>query len=140
MDPAFLPTIVGDLDRSYPENEMVLAIEGDGEWLAFPLGEVRREGGTVPVRVSEGAGVVLAGPGVAGFAMAAYHSSVAGQPLTFRRDDDAFVDERTGSRWSIEGIALSGELAGTRLQPLPWSYVRWHAWNLLAPRHSALPE
>jgi hypothetical protein len=128
MDPAFLSTIVGDLDRSYPENEMVLAIEGSDEWLAFPLGEVRREGGVVPVAVGGRGGVVLAGPGTHGFAMGAYVTSVGGRGLTFRSDDQGFTDERTGSRWSIEGVATAGELEGTRLEPIPWSYVRWHAW------------
>jgi hypothetical protein len=128
MDPAFLSTIVGELDRTYPENEMVLAIEGGDGWLAFPLQEVRREGGVVPLAVGGRTGVVVAGPRTSGFAMAAYATSVSGRALTFRRDGDGFVDHETGSTWSIEGVARAGELEGTRLEPIPWSYVRWHAW------------
>ena len=45
-----------------------------------------------------------------------------------RREESGFVDEETGSRWSIEGTAIAGELEGTELEPIPWSYVRWHAW------------
>ena len=50
MDAAFLPTIVGDLDRTFPENEMVLAIEGDGEWLAFPLHDAAGKAESCPRR------------------------------------------------------------------------------------------
>jgi hypothetical protein len=128
MDPAFLPTIVGDLDRTYPENEMVLAIEGEDDWHAYPLREVRREGGVVPVTVGGRKGVILAGPESDGFTMAAYVASLDGRSLTFRHADDAFVDQQTGSRWSIEGVATAGELEGASLDAIPWSYVRWHAW------------
>lgn len=128
MEPAFLTTVLGELDRTYPENEMVLGFgDGDG-WYAFPLAEVRREGGVVEA-VSDGrAVVVLAGPGDAGFTMSAFISELDGKRLTFAREGSGFVDRQTGTRWTIAGRATEGPLQGAALEPVPWFYVRWHAW------------
>ncbi len=72
--------------------------------------------------------VVFAGPGEDGFAMAAYVPSAGDVALTFAREHGTFVDRQTGSRWTIEGRAVEGTLIGTVLEPVPWYYVRWHAW------------
>lgn len=37
-------------------------------------------------------------------------------------------DSRTGSLWSLDGIALAGPLAGTRLAQVPAFHVYWFAW------------
>lgn len=137
MDPSFIPTILGDLDDTYPENEMVLGIAADpgGEpsWIAYPLREVQREGGVVEEDVGGRKVAVLAGPRADGFTMAAFVSSAAGRDLSFVRDDGAFRDVETGSTWTIEGVAVRGPLAGTALEPVRWSYVRWHAWIYFHP-------
>ncbi len=72
--------------------------------------------------------VVFAGPGEDGFAMAAYVPIAGDVALTFAREHGTFVDRQTGSRWTIEGRAVEGPLTGTVLEPVPWYYVRWHAW------------
>jgi len=48
--------------------------------------------------------------------------------LTFERSAEQFRDRETGTLWNMEGLAVSGPLAGQCLQPLRWQYVRWHAW------------
>ena len=127
MDPTFLPTVVGDLDRTYPENEMVLGID-EAKPSAFPLQEVRRSGGVVHQRSPGGDIVVLAGPRPDGYTMAAFRPWVVGRPLRFERADGAFRDLQTGSLWTIEGRAVGGDLAGAELEPIRSFYVRWHAW------------
>lgn len=42
-----------------------------------------------------------------------------GQVLTFTYDGGVITDEETGSRWSPEGVALSGELRGAALTEIP---------------------
>ena len=128
MDAAFVPTILGDLDRTYPENEVVLGVDGETESVAFPLREVRREGGVVADTVGGRAVVVFAGPRPDGFTMAMYDPSVDDRSLTFVREAVGFVDRQTGSRWTIEGRAVDGPLAGRVLEAVPSFYVRWHAW------------
>jgi hypothetical protein len=128
MDPAFLDSIVGPLDATYPENETVLAVEGsDGRWLAYPLREVQRAGGVAQAASDGDPLVVLAGPRPDGFTMAAYDPRVEGRPLTLDRGAGGFVDRQTRSRWSIEGVAVEGDLAGTRLRPVRSFQIRWHA-------------
>jgi uncharacterized protein DUF3179 len=127
MDPAFLPTVVGDYDTSYPENELVLGID-DVRPAAFPLQEVRRAGGVVHDRSPSGEIVVFAGPRIDGFTMAAFRPKVGDRHLRFVREDGAFRDAETGSRWTIEGRAFEGSLAGAQLKPIRSFCVRWHAW------------
>jgi hypothetical protein len=53
--------------------------------------------------------------------------------LTFALRDGVLFDENTGSEWSVEGMAVEGELAGTRLLPLDWVFLKWHAWSPFHP-------
>lgn len=139
MDPTFIPTILGPLDETYPENEMILGLrvdEGDEtEWAAYPLTQVHREGGVVQEILGGRRIAVFAGPRADGFTMSSFEaSSATGRELTFQRSDGRFHDRETGSVWSIEGRAIDGPLEGETLAPLRWSYVRWHAWIYFHPQ------
>jgi hypothetical protein len=56
-----------------------------------------------------------------------------GQRLTFAADGDSFVDDQTGSVWNIAGEALSGELAGERLEQIHHLDTFWFAWATYRP-------
>lgn len=137
MDPMFIPTILGALDDTYRENEMVLGLKGDPSgdalWMAYPLGEVQREGGVIEETVAGRRIAVFAGPQPDGFTMTAFDPSANGRELSFVRDEGRFRDLQTGTTWTIEGLAVEGPLKGSVLEPLPWSYVRWHAWIYFHP-------
>jgi hypothetical protein len=64
---------------------------------------------------------------------AVYSRTVDGKTLTFRADSDAFVDEETGTRWDFFGEAVSGPLAGTRLEKVVHYVPFWFAWAAFAP-------
>ena len=127
VDPAFVPTIVGPLDDRYPENEMVLAVEGSAGWTAYPLNEVKRAGGVVHAKDGDDL-VVLAGPARDGFTMAAFESSSEGRELRFSIIDGRLTDNQTSTQWTIEGVAVEGPLVGSRLIPRKSFFLRWHAW------------
>ena len=55
------------------------------------------------------------------------------QTLTIVGDDAGFVDEETGSRWSVAGVAIDGELAGTQLERIPHLDTFWFAWATYRP-------
>lgn len=60
----------------------------------------------------------------------AHDPVVDGETLTFTATDDGgFVDDQTSSRWSIAGVALEGELAGTQLGALQHRNEFWFAWQ-----------
>ena len=128
MEPVFVPTIVGELDDTYPENEMVLCVGEEHDPMAYPLREVQRHGGVVQEEREGGGIAVFAGPQADGFTMAAYVPSARERALSFERFDGLFRDEETGSLWTIEGQCAEGPLAGEELTPVPWFYMRWHAW------------
>ena len=59
----------------------------------------------------------------------AHDPVVDGNTLTFTANgDDTFTDDQTGTTWSILGVAIDGELAGTELGPLEHRNEFWFAW------------
>ncbi len=58
---------------------------------------------------------------------------VEGRQLTFRSTDDGFEDVETGSRWSITGKAVAGQLEGAQLEAIPHLDTFWFAWSSYRP-------
>ncbi len=56
-----------------------------------------------------------------------------GTPLTFTATDDGFVDDQTGSTWSINGLAIDGDLSGESLEQIPHLDTFWFAWATYRP-------
>jgi hypothetical protein len=46
---------------------------------------------------------------------------------------DGIVDDRTGSRWDLSGLAVSGPLAGERLRPAVAIDSFWFDWAAFHP-------
>ena len=129
-------------DTRRPPKERVLGIPFEnGGGIAFPFGSLRSVGHRVVVHETlgddQGAGsgepIVVFWDTEAASAMA-YRPSASGQNLTFEARGDAFVDLETGSRWNLEGRALSGPLTGARLPMIPEAYVSfWFAFATFFP-------
>ena len=64
----------------------------------------------------------------------------SGQTLTFRADGDDFVDDETGSRWSVLGKAVDGPLAGEELEPIVHGDHFWFAWAAFNPETRVFGE
>ena len=134
---------LASLDDRRPPKERVLGIPfEDGGGIAFPFGALRGLGDLAAVHERLGSGQEVSGsqePVVvfwdSGAAAAmAYLPAVAGWDLTFEIRDGAFQDLETGSRWSIEGKALSGPLAGESLPKISEAYVSfWFAFSTFFP-------
>lgn len=58
---------------------------------------------------------------------------VDGQTLTFRADGDEFVDDETGSVWTILGQAVDGPLEGSNLDTITHRNDFWFAWSQFYP-------
>ena len=63
-----------------------------------------------------------------------YQRVLEGRKLTFRAEADQFVDEETGSTWTLLGEAKSGQLAGKRLAPVAHQNSFWFAWVAFRPQ------
>ncbi len=64
---------------------------------------------------------------------ALFDRSVQGQILSFRVEDNAIVDDQTGSRWNVFGSAVDGELAGAQLRQINAFPHFWFAWAAFHP-------
>lgn len=47
--------------------------------------------------------------------------------------DGRFRDNQTGTTWNLAGLAIAGELSGTRLTPVPHGNHFWFAWVAFRP-------
>ena len=63
----------------------------------------------------------------------AFYPVVNGQILSFRRDDDQIVDERSGSRWSVAGRAVDGRFEGAQLEPALSVHHFLFSWRAFHP-------
>ncbi len=62
-----------------------------------------------------------------------FRRKLAGQLLTFSRNNDTFVDDQTKSIWDITGQAIQGELKGKKLSPLVHGNYFAFAWLVFKP-------
>ena len=50
--------------------------------------------------------------------------------LEFEFVDGMFVDSQSGTEWNLAGLAVSGELEGSRLDPLPSRRAFWFSISI----------
>jgi Protein of unknown function (DUF3179) len=130
--------------RLSPKVRILGLVVGD-EAAAYPfplLAEhpvVNDEVGSEPIVVvwTDGAASGMGGPTVAGGeivgAANAFSREVDGRTLTFEAEAGVMRDVETGSTWTFEGRATSGELEGTRLELLVSDSPFWFAWAVFRP-------
>ncbi|MEZ4700259.1 MAG: DUF3179 domain-containing (seleno)protein [Rhodothermales bacterium] len=53
--------------------------------------------------------------------------------MTFRYERDRFVDNETGSVWTVTGRAVQGALAGAQLEAVPHGNYFAFAWFAFRP-------
>jgi hypothetical protein len=45
-------------------------------------------------------------------------------------DGDRFVDQESGSEWSVTGACLAGKYEGRKLVPIPhYNKIFWYVWS-----------
>ena len=68
-------------------------------------------------------------------AASVYSRNVGGDFLNFRVGSDDIFDIETGSRWTVDGLAIEGPLVGSRLERLGQTYqAYWGAWQAFFPQ------
>lgn len=63
-----------------------------------------------------------------------------GTTLTFTASSDGFVDQETGSLWTVTGDAIEGTLEGQTLVAVPHLDTFWFAWSTYRPNAVLLPS
>ena len=139
------PFFTGEIDPRYRALERVVAVTIGDAATAYPfpllseVGAVNDTVGGVPITVFWGGDTADAldtrvvrdgraiGTGIA------YMRQVDGRPLTFVKEGEVFVDQETSSTWTLLGEAISGPLAGTRLEIAVHRNEFWFAWGAFFP-------
>ncbi len=147
-DPEGTPFLFrGALDDRAGAMARVVGIEFAGSSVAYLLDSVRQgQGNATNTSVGGTDMVILWTPGQASAlddeaiaegvdvgSVGVFIAQVDGETLTFAHTDDGFVDSDTGSMWSITGEAVSGPLAGSRLERVPHLDTFWFAWSTYQP-------
>ncbi len=139
------PASQREVDPRLPPRARVLGLSAEGDTLAVPFSELFFHGavnaavGGTPIAFfwQRGTASPLSSADVSQGrdvgAAVAFDARADGRTLTFRAERGAFVDEQTGSSWSITGEALSGPLAGSRLGVFPHVNSFWSCWSAFRP-------
>jgi len=135
----------GDPDPRLRATERVVGVVIGGVARAYPF-ELLRARRVVQETVSGQRLVILFDPAVRSALDSAditearqvggsgvFAPSAGGRALTFTPAGADFVDQETGSRWSVNGRAVSGPLAGEQLEPVPHLDAFWFAWAAYNP-------
>jgi hypothetical protein len=135
----------GAADPRLPAKERVLGVRVGRESRAYPFARLRRAGaladriGGREVVTLWSAGTVspvdtpLIAEGRDVGAAAAYSPVLDGDRFDFEAAPGGFRDRQTGSIWSVLGTAVSGPLAGRRLEPVEQTVAFWFAWAASVP-------
>ena len=134
----------GELDDRLPPTERVLAIQANGESIAYAWEYLREniaihgEVGGIPFVTFFDDGTLSSfpdsrnNPRVAGSSVA-FSPEVDGMSLTFTVTNRGIEDEETGSLWSSSGLAVEGQLEGATLETVPHGNHFWFAWYAFFP-------
>ncbi len=135
----------GEVDDRLPAMERVIDITVNDNRRIYPLTAIKEEGVIndepfgKPIVIFHQAGTVsvLDTPDIREGrdvgAVSVFDPVVNGQRLTFKKTNDGFIDNETGTRWNITGKAVEGELKGTQLS---WIFHGNHfafAWLAFYP-------
>jgi hypothetical protein len=128
-----------------PAMARVLTVDMNEEAVAYPY-EVLQDQAVVNDTIAGQDIVVFWQPGTASAldttriadgddvgAGATFSRNLDGQTLTFTFDGDRIIDDQTGSEWDVFGKAVSGELAGSQLEPVVSVNHFWFSWAAFRP-------
>ncbi len=123
------------IDERRPPKERTLGIPGGDGGRAYPFGMQQH---IASKTVVQGENDVIFWDGSFQAAMA-YYRVLDGDTLDFRKEGFEIRDSQTESVWRIDGVAVSGPLAGRRLEPVAEAYVSyWFAWAAFHPNATLL--
>jgi hypothetical protein len=119
-----------NVDRRRAIKELVLGIVEGSAVKAYPYGELGRRSAFNDV--VGGRPIVVVYDAEAEMALA-FDRRSGGETLTFEIADSGgfpfcIRDLETGSRWSLDGRAVDGPLAGSRVQQVATYSAMWFAW------------
>ena len=130
----FLLFPAGELDSRRPVKERVLGIPDGTGGLAIPFGVLEQAGAQVATTVNVGGRSILVLWDADAQAAMAFDAATSEGPATIKVVGGRFVDDETGSVWSVDGRGIEGSRKGQLLNGVDDAYVSfWFAWSLFQP-------
>jgi hypothetical protein len=139
---------VNQVDGRLEAKERVVTVELDGSALAIAYADLARER-VIEIDRRSTSIVVVWKPGTRSAldldrmdasrdvgATGVFSPVLAGRRLTFTPGpgpEVAMIDRQTGSGWSVTGLALTGPLTGSRLDPVIHADPFWFSWAGFRP-------
>ena len=117
-------------DARLPANTLVVGVEVDRRFSAYPLDALEAQGGVANDSLTGMPIVVLYDPQAS--TGIAYSRRVEGLVLEFYNsspDRLELRDQQTDSVWDAQGRALSGPMEGARLEFVPSFISEWYGWS-----------
>lgn len=119
------PVAVRD-NRLHPKTRITGIELNPTTYGAFPDDLVREYG---PVNHHLGGEPILVVADLSsGANVVAFKRVIGDRTLSFSLDDSGLVDHETGTNWTLDGVAHSGDLTGARLEAIPTVKAFWFAW------------
>ena len=124
-----------DDTRRQPKERVLGLLAKDGQSpIAFPFHAMNDEGDLWTAAFEYAGESAALFWDARGFGAVALRPVAGGQALTFQIEDGGFVDNETGSRWSVAGRATDGPLEGEQLEIIAEAYVAfWQPWAAFHP-------
>lgn len=134
----------GEADGRLPANLRVLAVEMGDSVIAYPF-PFLEEAKVLNDRIEDNDVVVFFDNGtLSAFfdtldaqqtsgSTTMFNREVDGRSLTFEITENGIRDTETGSLWNLLGVAIDGELVGTKLEPVIHANHFWFAWAVFQP-------
>ena len=121
-------------DDRLPPNSIVVGVEANGSYKAYPTDLILARGGVVDDAV--GAMPIVVTFDKAARGGLAYSRVVEDRVLSFEPASAApplMRDAETGSLWDFRGVAVSGPLTGRSLEWVPSFVTQWYGWWIYHP-------
>lgn len=128
--PEFVAESLPANDGRLPRRALVYGFVVAGEAHAWPL-RVLAERSIVNGVVGGAPLVIIHQPDVP--TARVFDRRLGDRTLDFEQRDGEVYDVGTGSRWSRDGVAIEGLLAGQQLTPVVGTRAQWYAWRFTHP-------
>lgn len=140
--PVYEPTFVAASDVGWPEDEVIIGIDVNGEQRAYPVGFLSNR--EIVNDSIDNRPILVTWCPLCGSALV-HRREIDGRAVLFGNQGDLWnnamtlFDHDTGSVWSqVSGSAILGELEGTTLELLPSELANWSDWVTRFPDTQAL--
>jgi hypothetical protein len=125
-------TVLADPKAVLPARTLVVGVEAGDASKAYPFDALARQN---PIVDTIGATPVLVLLAEDGKSVRVFDRRLDGRALEFFKGQGTsdLFDSETGSRWDFNGAAVSGPLAGRRLEKIPSLKDYWFDWKTYHP-------